>query len=436
MSHAEELHTAPAKPKRETAYGAIAGAGIMQVGDLIGAAVSAIKNHPLRSALTSLGVVIGVASVVAMTSIGLGAQQQVTAAIQGLGSNVLMIQAGAARVPGGVSQGAGTRANLTERDVEALQNALADAQTVAASSNSREQVIYEGSNWQTQIQGGSATYLDARDMSVGSGRYFGERELRTGAKVVILGQTVVNNLFGGADPIGQKIRIRNNPYEVVGVLTPKGQSGFQDMDDTIIAPLATVRARMKGRNTQVNSVDTIYVKGRDANQLTALQEQTTTVLAEEHRVSPSEPDFRILNSASILEARQSATQTFTMLLASVAGVSLVVGGVGIMNIMLVAVTERTREIGLRMALGARRGDILRQFAIESTTLAVAGGMIGLVIGIGVAAILATVGNTPLVIALWAPPVAVGFSALIGIGFGSYPAYQAAQLDPIEALRRD
>jgi putative ABC transport system permease protein len=248
---------------------------------------------------------------------------------------------------------------------------------------------------------------------------------------------VVANLFPSSDPIGQRIRIRNNPYEVVGVLTAKGQSGAQDMDDTVVAPLATVRARLKGRTTAVDAVDSIFVKGQTADQLTQLQDQATQILMDKHRISdPANADFRILNSASILEARQSATETFTMLLASVAGVSLVVGGVGIMNIMLVAVTERTREIGLRMALGARRGDILRQFAIESTTLAIAGGFIGLLIGILVATILAAVGKTPLVVAMWAPPVAIGFSALIGIGFGSYPAYRAAQLDPIEALRRD
>jgi putative ABC transport system permease protein len=443
MSNAEiagepTAHAAPAaKATTGHGYGLNVGAGMMSFGDLITTAIDAIRAHPLRSALTSLGVVIGVGSVVAMTSIGLGAQQQVTNAISNLGSNVLMIMPGAAQAPGGVSQGAGSRATLTEKDVDALKASLVDAETIAAGSNSREQLIYEGANWQTQIQGASANYLEARDWKMAEGRFFDDRELRTGAKVVILGQTVVTNLYGGADPIGTNIRIRNNNYQVIGVLAPKGQSGFQDMDDTVMAPLDTVRTRFKGRNTTVDQVDTIYVKGRSADQLAQLQDQTVQILLDKHRISdPAQADFRILNSASLLEARQSATETFTMLLAAVAGVSLVVGGVGIMNIMLVAVTERTREIGLRMALGARRGDILRQFALESTTLAIAGGVLGLVIGAAVAVILAIVGHWPVAIAAWAPPVAIGFSALIGVGFGAYPAYQAAQLDPIEALRRD
>jgi putative ABC transport system permease protein len=224
---------------------------------------------------------------------------------------------------------------------------------------------------------------------------------------------------------------------VVGVLAPKGQSGMQDMDDVVMAPIDAVRSRMKGRNAIVGAVDTIYVKGNSPEQLSELQNQATATLRERHKISdPSQDDFRILNSASLLEAGQSTTQTFTLLLGGVAAVSLLVGGVGIMNIMLVAVTERTREIGLRMALGARRKDILRQFAIESTALAVAGGLVGLLIGVSIAYVLSLLGGWPMSIAGWAPPVAIGFSAVIGIGFGAYPAWQAAQLDPIEALRRD
>jgi putative ABC transport system permease protein len=438
MSHAEDVLDRPLHPAVAPAASPPRTApSVMQWGDLIGTAIGAIKAHPMRSSLTALGVVIGVASVVAMTSIGLGAQKQVESAISNLGSNLLMIMPNSFR-QGGVNLGAGTRVSLTDKDAAALKQALPDAIAVSTSSNARAQLVWEGSNYNTQIQGaGSVDYLDARDWKIGSGRFFDDREIRTGAKVAVVGATIVRELFGGTDPVGQRFRAGNTPLTVVGVLAPKGQTGMQDMDDVVMAPIDAVRSRMKGRNAVVGAVDMIYVKGSSPEQLTALQNSATETLRERHKITdPSQDDFRILNSASILEAGQSTTETFTLLLGGVAAVSLLVGGVGIMNIMLVAVTERTREIGLRMALGARRKDILRQFAIESTALAVAGGMVGLLIGVSIAWILSVLGGWPMSIAAWAPPVAVGFSAVIGIGFGAYPAWQAAQLDPIEALRRD
>ncbi len=325
----------------------------MQWGDLLGTAIGAIKAHPMRSSLTALGVVIGVASVVAMTSIGLGAQKQVESAISNLGSNLLMINSGAFR-GGGVNLGAGTRVSITDKDAEALKAALTDAVAVTTSSNARAQLIWEGTNYNTQIQGaGSVDYLEARDWQIGSGRFFDDREIRTGAKVAVVGATVVRELFGGADPIGQRMRAGATPLTVVGVLAPKGQSGMQDMDDVVMAPIDAVRSRMKGRNAIVGAVDTIYVKGSSPEQLTELQDQATEILRERHKISdPSQDDFRILNSASLLEAGQSTTQTFTLLLGGVAAVSLLVGGVGIMNIMLVAVTEANARD--RPAHGARR----------------------------------------------------------------------------------
>jgi putative ABC transport system permease protein len=437
MSHAEEIIDRSASPATATPTAPRTTPSVMQWADLLGTAIGAIKAHPMRSSLTALGVVIGVASVVAMTSIGLGAQKQVEAAISNLGSNLLMISSGSFR-GGGVNQGAGTRVSITDKDAEALKLALTDAVSVTTAANARAQLVWEGNNYNTQVQGaGSIDYLEARDWKIGSGRFFDEREIRTGAKVAVVGATIVRELFGGADPVGQRIRAGSTPLTVVGVLASKGQSGMMDMDDVVMAPIDAVRSRMKGRNAIVGAVDTIYVKGSSPEQLTQLQNTATEILRERHRISdPSQDDFRILNSASLLEAGQSTTQTFTLLLGGVAAVSLLVGGVGIMNIMLVAVTERTREIGLRMALGARRKDILRQFAIESTALAVAGGLVGLLIGVSIAWVLSLVGGWPMSIAAWAPPVAVGFSAVIGIGFGAYPAWQAAQLDPIEALRRD
>jgi putative ABC transport system permease protein len=437
MSHAEEIIDRSAAPTAPAPAIPRTTPSVMQWSDLLGTAIGAIKAHPMRSSLTALGVVIGVASVVAMTSIGLGAQKQVESAISNLGSNLLMINSGAFR-GGGVNLGAGTRVSITDKDAEALKAALPDAMAVTTSSNARAQLVWEGTNYNTQIQGaGSVDYLEARDWKIGSGRFFDDREIRSGAKVAVVGQTIVRELFGGTDPIGQRMRAGATPLTVVGVLAPKGQSGMQDMDDVVMAPIDAVRSRMKGRNAIVGAVDTIYVKGNSPEQLSELQNQATATLRERHKISdPSQDDFRILNSASLLEAGQSTTQTFTLLLGGVAAVSLLVGGVGIMNIMLVAVTERTREIGLRMALGARRKDILRQFAIESTALAVAGGLVGLLIGVSIAYVLSLLGGWPMSIAGWAPPVAIGFSAVIGIGFGAYPAWQAAQLDPIEALRRD
>jgi putative ABC transport system permease protein len=433
----KRMRPAPAQPSSRPRHERVrVGSGVMRLEDLIRTALGAIRAHPLRSALTALGVVIGVASVVAMTSVGLGAQQRVTAAIQGLGSNLLMIQPGSFR-GGGVNLGAGTRTSLTDKDMEALQKGLPDAEIVTAASNTQAQLVYEGANWPTRVEGGGVGYLDARDWKIASGRAFDEREIRQGKKIAIIGSTVERELFGGADPIGARIRIKSTPFEVVGVLQSKGQGGFFDQDDVVMAPLGAVRTRLKGRIPVVGAVDTIYVKGRSPEALAQLQNDATAILRDRHHVAAGEQDdFRVQNSASILEAGQSATQTFTLLLGAVAAVSLVVGGVGIMNIMLVAVTERTREIGLRMAVGARRSDILRQFALESTVLALAGGLVGLTLGVLTAVILAQVGGWPIAVAAWAPPVALGFSALIGVGFGAYPAYRAAELDPIEALRRD
>jgi putative ABC transport system permease protein len=406
--------------------------------EIIRFATGAIIAHPLRSGLTSLGVVIGVASVVMMTSIGMGAQRQVTDTISGLGSNLIIVSPKQPRNSGGVMGGAGAGEGLTDGDAEAIRRQVDGAVAVAPSVGGMAQVTADGANWSTTIYGVSPEYLEARDLTVASGRMFDDRDARQGRKVAVLGPTVVTQLWGEADPIGQRIRIRGAPFEVIGVLGSKGQSSFgRDQDDLILSPLESVRSRVIGRRIKADSVQTIFVKAESEEAVSAVQENIDTLLRTEHRIPQGEDDdFETQNLASILDASKAAIGAFTVLLAAIAGISLVVGGVGIMNIMLVAVTERTREIGLRMALGARRRDVLTQFALESVALSLVGGLIGLAIGLLGAAGISAVANWPFALPAWAIPVALGFSSLVGLVFGAYPAWRAARLDPIEALRRE
>ncbi|AWM77178.1 ABC transporter permease [Phenylobacterium parvum] len=406
--------------------------------EIIRFATGAIIAHPLRSGLTSLGVVIGVASVVMMTSIGMGAQRQVTDTISGLGSNLIIVSPKQPRNSGGVMGGAGAGEGLTDGDAEAIRRQVDGAVAVAPSVGGMAQVTADGANWSTTIYGVSPEYLEARDLTVASGRMFDDRDARQGRKVAVLGPTVVTQLWGEADPIGKRIRIRGAPFEVIGVLGSKGQSSFgRDQDDLILSPLESVRSRVIGRRIKADSVQTIFVKAESEEAVSAVQENIDTLLRTEHRIPQGEDDdFETQNLASILDASKAAIGAFTVLLAAIAGISLVVGGVGIMNIMLVAVTERTREIGLRMALGARRRDVLTQFALESVALSLVGGLIGLAIGLLGAAGISAVANWPFALPAWSIPVALGFSSLVGLVFGAYPAWRAARLDPIEALRRE
>ncbi len=406
--------------------------------EIVRFAAGAIIAHPLRSGLTSLGVVIGVAAVVMMTSIGLGAQKRVTDTISGLGSNLIIVSPLQPRTTGGVMGGAGAGQSLTDADTEVIRRQVEGAVAVAPSVTGMAQVTADGANWNTSIVGVSPEYLEARDLTVATGRMFEERDARQGRKVAVLGPTVVTQLWGDADPIGKRIRIRGAPFEVIGVLGSKGQSSFgRDQDDLILSPLETVRSRIIGRRIKADSVQTIYVKAVSEEELASVQEDIDSTLRAEHKIQAGDDDdFQTQNLASILEASKAAIGAFTVLLAAIAGVSLVVGGVGIMNIMLVAVTERTREIGLRMALGARRKDVLAQFALEAVVLSLFGGLIGLAIGLLGAAGIAAIGDWPFALPTWAIPVALGFSSLVGLVFGAYPAWRAARLDPIEALRRE
>jgi putative ABC transport system permease protein len=408
----------------------------MRPADLVASATRALQANPLRSALTALGVIIGVSSVVAMVALGSGAQQQVQNSINSLGSNLLIVVPGAAQA-GGVRMavGGGGRDSLTLSDVDAISQ-IDGVVAVAPSQRGVAQIVANGLNWNTQVQGVTPAYLTARDWTVASGRMFDDTEERQARKEVLLGQTVVDNLFPNMDPVGQNIRISGGTYQVIGVLAAKGQTGFQDQDDIVLAPLTTVKRRISGRNGRADTVSQISVKAASENDLDRIQEDVTTLLRQRHHTAEGDDDFTVQNLASIAQTAQQTTQVFTYLLGGISAVSLLVGGIGIMNIMLVSVTERTREIGLRKALGARQADILRQFGLEAVTLSIAGGIIGLLLGVLGAWLMTSLFNLPLVIAPTNAALAIAFSGLVGVVFGAYPAWRAARLDPIEALRRE
>jgi len=411
---------------------------MMRTADLVASAGRALRSNPLRSALTALGVIIGVGSVVAMVALGSGAQAQVERSIASLGSNLLIVVPGA-QAAGGVrmAQGGGGRDSLTLDDAEALAQ-LEGVLAVAPSQRSGAQIIANGLNWNTRIEGVTPSYLLARDWEVAQGRFFDESEERQARRVVVLGATVARELFPNVDPIGQAMRISGGSYDVIGVLESKGQSGFgMDQDDVVLAPLTTVKRRISGRFRRADTVSQISVKAASEGELNRLQEDVENLLRDRHRIRPGdEDDFTVQNLSSITETAAATTQVFTYLLGGISAVSLLVGGIGIMNIMLVSVTERTREIGLRKALGARQSDILHQFGLEAVTLSLAGGIVGLALGVAGAWGMTSLFNLPLVIAPQNALMAIGFSGLVGVVFGAYPAWRAAKLDPIEALRRE
>jgi len=409
---------------------------MIRTSDLVGGALRALQANPMRSALTALGVIIGVSSVVAMVALGSGAQTQVERSIASLGSNLLIVVPGAAQSGGvRIAVGGGGRDTLTLDDAAAIAQ-IDGVIAVAPSQRGSAQIVANGLNWNTQIQGVTPAYVTARDWQVASGRMFDDTEERQARKEVLLGQTVVTNLFPNMDPIGQTIRISGGSYEVIGVLASKGQSGFQDQDDIVLAPLTTVKRRISGRTGRADTISQISVKAASGDELDRIQEDVTTLLQQRHHTNGDNDDFTVQNLASIAQTAQQTTQVFTYLLGGISAVSLLVGGIGIMNIMLVSVTERTREIGLRKALGARQSDILHQFGLEAITLSVAGGVVGLLLGILGAWAMTSLFNLPLVISPLNAALAIGFAGLVGVVFGAYPAWRAAKLDPIEALRRE
>ncbi len=408
---------------------------MMRTSDLVSSAGRALRANPMRSALTALGVIIGVASVVAMVALGSGAQAQVERSIASLGSNLLIVVPGSMRGAGGVRGQAGGFDSLTMDDAEAIAQ-LENVAVVAPSQRARTQVIANGLNWNPEVNGVTPDFLTARDWEIAQGRMFDETEERQARRIVVLGNTVAENLFPNMEPVGQTVRMNGGAYEVIGVLESKGQSGFMDQDDIVLAPLTTVKRRIAGRRGRGDTVSQISVKAQSEDVLDRLQEDVENVLRQRHRTREGEDDFTVQNLSSITETAAQTTQVFTYLLGGISAVSLLVGGIGIMNIMLVSVTERTREIGLRKALGARQSDILHQFGLEAVTLSVAGGIIGLVIGVAGAWGMTTLFNLPLVVSPLNAGLAIAFSGLVGVVFGAYPAWRAAKLDPIEALRRE
>ena len=410
----------------------------MKPWEAIRSALQALKGNPLRSLLTMLGIFIGVAAVIVMVAVGSGGRAQVMRQINSLGSNLLIV------VPSSVTSfgarlGAGARQTLGEDDTQAIEREVPQVQVAAGTMRFTVQVVAGNTNWSTELQGVAPGYLETREWAVAWGRDFTQEEYDGAQKVALVGETVARNLFGEADPIGQAIRVRNVPFTIVGLLDRKGQSTVgRDQDDILLTPLSTAKRRVFGVNAaNPRSVQAILVKVRDGEEMAEAERQIRDLLRQRHRLlAGQEDDFQIRNMTELTNTRDESSRTLAILLASVAAVSLLVGGVGIMNIMLVSVTERTREIGLRMAVGARPFDILAQFLIEATTLAIIGGAAGVALGIGVSHILANIAGWPTLIEPQAVLIALAFSGAVGIFFGFYPARRAARLDPIEALRHD
>jgi putative ABC transport system permease protein len=410
----------------------------MRLIEAIRSALSAIMANALRSLLTMLGIVIGVAAVIAMVAIGSGARNLVDQQIRSLGANLAIVTPGNV-TQGGARLGAGAASSLTDEDAEAIRREIDGVAAAAPFVQGGAQVVAGGSNWGTRIYGIDLDWFSAREWDVATGRAFDPEEVRRGDIVILLGQTVARNLFGEDDPIDQIVRVRNVPFRVIGVMAPKGQSAFgQDQDDVIFVPLDAGRRRVIGRNyAKDGSVGSIFVKFAHESDIEPGIENISELLRQRHRITAEqEDDFSIRNLTEIANTASASANTLSMLLAAVAAVSLLVGGIGIMNIMLVSVTERTREIGLRLAVGARPRDILSQFLIEATTLSTIGGALGIALGAGAAHLVAQLAGWPSLVSTNAILMAVGFSALVGIFFGFYPAQRAARLDPIEALRRE
>jgi len=400
---------------------------------IIRVAFRALQRNKMRAALTMLGIIIGVSAVVAMVSIGQGAQAAVAAQIDSIGTNLLFVSAGAQNV-GGVRSGTGdTGTNtLTVEDLDAIKREVPSVSMVTPTVNSRGQLVAGNMNWNTSIQGVSEQYPEVRKWMVQSGEFFTESDVRTAGRVLVIGQTIADNLFAGGDAIGQTVRVQNLPFRVIGVMVRKGQDQQgRDQDDIAFSPYTTVQKKILGSPR----LQIAYVSAVSPDATYTAQQQISELLRQRHKLNANDPDdFTVRNMSDIAQAANETNNTMTMLLACIAGVSLLVGGIGIMNIMLVSVTERTREIGIRMAIGARSSAVKSQFLIESIVLSLMGGSIGILLGVGVSLAIPSMLGWPTLISTMAIVGSVIFSVAVGVFFGYYPARKAAALDPIDALR--
>jgi putative ABC transport system permease protein len=403
----------------------------MRLLPIVRIAMRALARNKARSLLTALGIIIGVASVIAMVSLGQGAQNQVQEQIAGMGTNMLIVSSGSQRVRG-VQSGAGAGTNLTVDDVLAIARECPAVAAVSPSVNASVSLVFGNQNWTTRAEGVSEQYPSIRNWTIASGEFFDAAAVRSAARVAVIGKTVADQLFPGLDPVGQTLRVRNLPFRVVGVLQPKGQSQFgQDQDDTLFIPYTTAMKKL----LSITHVPSAFISASDESATFAAESQIAALLRQRHNLRPNqEDDFNVRNLTDMAEMAEQTTGIMTMLLGSIAGVSLIVGGIGIMNIMLVSVTERTREIGIRMAVGARSQHVRMQFLIESIVLGVAGGLTGIVAGVGLSFLLSIAFKWPQHVSVASIVASVAFSVAVGVFFGYYPARKAASLDPIEALR--